>query len=289
VADPGDPSGIFALERRPDPVEICMKPICQLASDPGLRPSICGVFIAPGFGRHLDRTQDCWELIVVERGHLGIAVDTREYDLGPGQWLLIPAGVRHYGTQDFPKHLRFSWLHFHPRPGHGLALPDSGMIADLPPVLALIRRYIARQTTGSAEDPVAAMHLALILAELTVVPTPVPDVDELATRAIRVIQTRFREPDLSTAVVARNLSVGADHLGRVFRRAFSTTVLDAINRHRLDEAKRLLVIGQLRLGDAARTAGFRNAQWLSRLLRRQDGVGPKEWRRMHARIHVNTA
>lgn len=266
-----------------------MKPICQLATDPGLEVASCGVFVCPGLGRHPDRVLDSWEVILVERGRLGIAVGGAAHDLGPGQWVLLPAGVPHGGTADYPRDLRFAWLHFRPRAGAGLALPGSGTVHDPAPVSALIRRLLDHRASPRPDPQVAGLHLALILAELAAAPPPQPAVDELAARAMRALRARFREPELSTALVARTLGVGADHLGRCFRRAYGVSVLDAINRCRLDEAKRLLVLGGIRIADAAAAAGFRDPQWLRRLLRRSDGVGPKAWRRMHARIHVNTA
>lgn len=266
-----------------------MKPICGLATDPGLEVSSCGVFVSPGFGRHPARSIDSWEVILVERGRLGIAVGDRAADLGPGEWILLPAGVEHHGTADYPRDLRFAWLHFQPRPGRGLVLPPGGRLADPAPVAALLRRLLDHQASPRPDPLVAGLHLALILAELAAAPPAEPAVDELAARAMRAVRARFREPALSTAAVARALGVGADHLGRCFRRGYGITVLAAINRCRLAEAKRLLALGGIRIDDAARSAGFRDPQWLRRLLRRSDGIGPRAWRRLHARVHINSA
>ncbi len=89
-----------------------MNPILSLAVRPGVAPLHAGLFVSPGWGRHPDRMADSWEIIVVERGRLGLAVGEVDHDLGPGDWVLMPKGVRHRGTRDYPRDLRFAWLHF---------------------------------------------------------------------------------------------------------------------------------------------------------------------------------
>lgn len=265
-----------------------MKPICTLATNPGLEVNSCGIFVSPGQGRHPERTIDTWEIILVERGRLGIAVGDTVHDLGPGEWVVLPAGLPHRGTADYPRDLRFAWLHFRPRLGRGLTLAASGRLSDPAPVAALLRRLLDHQASLQSDPLVLGLHLALILAELAAAPPPLPAAAQLAARALRTLRARFREPTLTTAAVARALGVSSDHLGRSFRKAYGGTVLNAINRLRLGEAKRLLVLGGIGIADAARSAGFRDPQWLRRLLQRSVGIGPRDWRRLHARVHVNS-
>ena len=263
-------------------------PILSLPVDPGLEACFCGLFISSGVGRHISRTMDSWEIIIVERGHLGIAVGGEAHDVGPGEWLVIPAGVPHSGTADFPPDLRFAWMHFRPRAGRGLALPARGVIHDPTGTVALVRRLLAASTAPQPDPLVTALHLALLIAELTKTPGSASITSLLATRAFRSIRVNYRDPKFSTAVLAKQLDVSPDHLARSFRKAHGQTVGEFINACRLNEAKRLLVIGGLDIARVAEAAGFSGTQWLRRLLHRTDGVSPREWRRIHARLHVNS-
>ncbi len=280
------------MARENDTIPISSADSLQLPADPGLESLGGGVFICPGSGRHAHRTMASWELILVERGRLGIAVGSHEHDLQPGAWILMPAGVPHRGTRDYPRDLRFLWIHFHPRAGGAgedtLALPLHGQLKDPGRVSALLRRLIDHHASLHSDRLVADLMLALALAELRAMPQQAEVGDELAARALRVIQVRFRER-LSTAGVARALGVSADHLGRCFKRAHGMAVLDAINRQRLNEASRLLLLGGGSIGDVAASAGFPQTQWFRRLFERQHGIGPRQWRRLHARVHTNTA
>jgi len=309
-----------------------MNPILSLAVRPGVAPLHAGLFVSPGWGRHPDRIADSWEIIVVERGRLGLAVGEVDHDLGPGDWVLMPKGVRHHGTRDYPRDLRFAWLHFslwerfllgEPQQaaspnerafgaaplarmgGVGrsadakkiqesemLVLPGRGHLRDPALVAATVRRAIAQSLVMRPDPIVGGLLIALVLAELAASPasasSPTDAAGELADRALRFVRERFREA-ISTATVARALGVSADHLGRCFRRAHGGTVVEAINRCRLEEAQRLMLLGGGRIADVAQAAGFPDPQWLRRLLRRQHGIGPRAWRRLHTRVHVNTA
>ena len=199
-----------------------MIPIIRLAARPGLRADSAGVFVSPGSGRHPDRVLDSWELIVVERGRLGLAVGETAHDLAAGEWLLLPARVPHRGTAPYPRDLRFLWLHFHPeRARHGaLALPAHGRLDDLSAIAALARRLIDHQAATPRTPLVEDLLLALVLAEIASAPPPALDAaQDLAARAQRIVRARFRDR-LSTARVAAALGVSADHLGRCFRRAY---------------------------------------------------------------------
>jgi AraC-like DNA-binding protein len=262
----------------------------RLATRPGLRASDAGVFVSPGHGRHPDRVIDSWELIVVERGRLGLAVDEASHELGAGDWVLMPAGVRHRGTAPYPRDLRFVWLHFHPdtaRDGR-LALPAHGRLEDPGAISGLARRLIDHRAAAERAPLVEELLLALVLAEIAAAPPALDAAQDLAARAQRLVRARFRE-DISTNEVASALGVSADHLGRCFRRAYKRTVVDAINQERLREARRLMLLGGGKITDVARSAGFPDAQWFRRLFTRAEGVSPLRWRRLHARVHTNTA
>jgi AraC-like DNA-binding protein len=264
-----------------------MDPVLSLACAPALQVAGCGLFVSPGSGRHEERILDTWELVIVERGRLGIAVADRAYDLGKGGWLLLPAGIRHAGTREFAADLRFAWMHFRPVSGPGLDLPDHGHVADLAPVSALVRRLLDHQAAGPQNELILALHLQLILAELIAAPATNAPRTEVAARARKLIQLRHVEPDLDVALIARALGVSSDYLARQYRAAYGTTITAAIHQARIAEAKRLLALGNLTVETAAAAAGFRDAQWFRRLFQRYAGVSPRAWRRLHARGHVN--
>jgi AraC-like DNA-binding protein len=264
----------------------------RLPVDPGVQVEEAGVFVCPGTGRHPDRIMESWELIIVERGSLGLAVGDRAHDLAPGSWILMPPHTRHRGTRAYPSELRFLWLHFHVSrrraAGTLLTLPMTGSSPDPVGASVLMRRLIDHRS-GSDPDPlIANLLLALILAELAASPKAINAAEDLAARADRLIGARFRE-QVSSRDIASSLGVSVDHLGRCFQRSYGLSMIEALNRQRLREACRLLLLGGGRITDIARASGFPDGQWFRRLFHRQEGIGPRAWRRRHARIHTNTS
>jgi len=257
----------------------------------GVRALTGGVYICPGIGQHPLRTLDSWELIVVERGRLGLFVGDQNHDLLPGSWILMPAGVPHGGTAPYPRDLRFLWMHFKllGKPGRGaLEVPGSGVLTDPVSILTSLRRLIDHFGAHERDQRVADCLVALILSELAFAPKALSAGDDLAHRALRIIQARFRER-LAPLDVARSLRVSLDHLARRFRISHGCRISEAIHRERLQEASRLMLLGGgIRLSEVATSAGFSDVQWFRRLFVRQHGVSPRMWRRLHARIHTNT-
>ena len=71
-----------------------------------------GHFVSGAGWRHMRRTMDNFELIIVRRGILPIRVGGRDLLIHEGEMALIPAGVEHAGTEAITEYLEFVWMHF---------------------------------------------------------------------------------------------------------------------------------------------------------------------------------
>jgi AraC-like DNA-binding protein len=265
--------------------------LLSISIAPGVKALTGGVFISPGFGLHPERIPNDWELIVVERGQLGLAVGDHIYDLTPSSWILMPAGIKHFGTVNYLRNLRFLWIHFQPNGDigkHPLTLPATGVLTDPVSIMASMRRLIDHFSENNFDQRVADCLVALILSELAIKPEVAEAGDELAHRALRHIRARFRE-QFTGYDLAKSLRVSLDHLSRRFKKAHGCRIAEAINRERLNEASRLMLLGGgISLAEIALASGFPDPQWFRRLFVRQNGVSPRTWRRLHSRIHTNT-
>lgn len=101
------------------------------------------------------------------------------------------------------------------------------------------------------------------------------------TDASAYIERHLADPDLSVAEIAHAMNLSQRHLSRVFSVA-GTTVAHAIQRQRLEHARRLLVSAEaahMTAGEVALRSGFVSPSHFSRVFRGHFGMSPTEARR----------
>ncbi|MFA5204401.1 MAG: AraC family transcriptional regulator [Lentisphaeria bacterium] len=283
-------------------------PFVRLSLHLPVRAANAGFFISRGRGRHPERVIDSQELILVNRGRLGMFEEERGFDLGPGDALLLTAGRRHGGTAPYPPDLAFYWLHFHwvadsaPAAAAGgaagepvLELPATVHLAQPERVEDLLRRFLNDQEAGCLDRPVADLLLLQILAELAAAAAVAGRPEGgatgpgavLASRARQLIQSRFHQ-GLSTARLARELHCNPDYLGRQFKAVCRMTLVEAIHQQQIAKARALLQDSPLNSREIAQACGFRDAIYFRRVFKQHAGLAPLAFRRLYARRHVNT-
>jgi AraC-like DNA-binding protein len=270
----------------------------RLALPLPIRAHTAGLFVSRGEGRHSTRTIDSHEIIFVRSGRLGMFEESRRFDVAAGQALHLRPGRQHGGTADYPADLSFYWLHFTLKPTRtvrsrspALAVPQLVTVGRPDRMTELLRRFLDDQESGSLTETSGALLVAQLLAEMAEVRFPRPTGERtaaaLAARAEQFVLTNFHRP-IGAYEVAAGLGCNPDHLGRAFRRSRGLTLTEAINRRRLTHARRLLLDSVLNVDEIARAAGFSDAGYFRRVWRRREGMTPGAFRRLYARMHVNT-
>jgi len=96
-------------------------------------------------------------------------------------------------------------------------------------------------------------------------------------RAVEYIKLRFTE---KVSLDSLSLVAGTSkaHLCRIFRRETGATIIGFLNRHRVEEAKRLLDSGTMSVTDAAVAVGFDDPDYFARVFRRLEGIPPSRYR-----------
>jgi LacI family transcriptional regulator len=84
---------------------------------------------------------------------------------------------------------------------------------------------------------------------------------------------------IKTAQVAGYVGVSRSSLEAHFRKVRGCTVHDEILRFKLEAAARRLRMGQSAVAEIAGSCGFKSAQYLHTVFRREFGCTPREYRR----------
>jgi len=277
--------------------------VFKLRTVSAIEPLNAGLGISRGVGIHPDRVIDSHELIFVRKGELEMEENGHSFLIRPSQALILHAGRRHRGTKVFTKGLSFFWIHFRIRPetrkaaapgrqlDETISIPQVATVRRDDRLSELFRRYLDDQESGELKPGPAAMLIALMLYEVAAsrgeggASTSVSVA--LAARANTLIKTRFHLP-LSTTGIAAELECNTDYLGRVYQRAFGSTIIDAIHQERLRSARKLLLESSHNINQIAHQCGFSSSVYFCRIFRRAQGISPLAYRRLHARLYINT-
>jgi AraC-like DNA-binding protein len=253
-----------------------------------------GFFISRGKGEHPDRVIDTYELMFVTKGKLSIIEGNRHFDVHEGESLMLWPHRRHKAAHPFEPELRFYWLHFSLLESEGsddLIIPQQVKIQRPDHLTSLFRRFLDDQEGHTLSKVSANLLVMLMLAEVAGSSQVESNMDEsesvLASQVNMIIRTHFHER-LNTSVIAEMLHRNPDYLGRVFRDIYGLTITDAINHQRLRQARRLLLESQDKVEEVAVSCGYNDAGYFRRLFKRSEGISPKRFKSLHAKLHVNT-
>ena len=99
----------------------------------------------------------------------------------------------------------------------------------------------------------------------------------LLYKVFRFVEARYAD-FISLTDVAREVGLSKSHLGHVVKRETGRTVLEWISERRLTEARRLLLDTDESVETIARSVGFDDPAYFSRVFRRLNGLAPGAWR-----------
>lgn len=102
---------------------------------------------------------------------------------------------------------------------------------------------------------------------------------DVAAEAARFIVDHYTDPGLSVSYVAERLSVSVSYLSRVFKKKYDMSVLDYIQRNRIDAAKVLARESGNTLESIAGMVGYSNSLALIRAFKHREGCTPTEYRK----------
>jgi AraC-like DNA-binding protein len=275
----------------------------EWASPLGLEASNGGLFVSRGAGIHPSRVIHSHELIFVKQGTLALHEEGRQFEVSAGETLMLWPGRLHGGTAPFAPDLQFFWVHFtlpDTARGQTMVWPDSSVlrvpqharIERRDHLTGLFQRLLNDQEIHGVQPFPDSLTILLMLWEVTRSRGATASLDgapqRLAASADRLIRTHFHEA-ISASTIADQLGCNADYLGRIFRSVYGRTLTDAVHDRRMLHAAILLAEGRLTIDQVARESGFEDSGHFRRIFKRSKGMTPNAFRRLHLRVHVNTA
>ena len=108
----------------------------------------------------------------------------------------------------------------------------------------------------------------------------------IVRRALKFIQEHAME-GIDVKDVVCHVRVSRRLADLRFSEVAGCTILNAILARRIDEAKRLLSNGDMRITEVALRCGYQNANYFKNVFRRLTGLSPRAWRNLNGRNQVS--
>lgn len=253
---------------------------------------------------HQSRTLDYHVLVYILKGGMHIIEEGAPYELGPGELLLLKAGLHHWGERACPAGTTWIYIHFHLQDADGAPpfSPYAGFMrnrefdpADYQCALPLpkTRRYAlggplegklqALVDLYHASDPLRAGQINAQLCQLLVdvyrggEDAP-PAEGNRTLRLIRYLEERMCEPFDARGIEAE-MGLSYKYLNELFQRETGMTALRYHTGLRMNEAARLLRETSLSVTEIGERLGYVNVFYFSNVFKKVNGVPPRDYAR----------
>lgn len=94
------------------------------------------------------------------------------------------------------------------------------------------------------------------------------------------IEQNYKE-DISLYDIADRFHVSREYVSRKFKQKHQINIPEYVNRLRISKAKPLLQNPNLKIAMIAEMVGFKNEKYFSLIFKKQEGLSPKEFRKLH--------
>ena len=234
---------------------------------------------------------DCHQIIFITDGTVDLCVNNAKQRVGAGSVLVFSRLENHATDVRSDRYARYI-LHLEPR----IFGPESRICAllfnrpegfsnvidvsdDMETFAGLFSRIVHEYRAG---EKMSHEMQRLLIGELFVLLwRRIPDLcfyDETVDAVRRKLETAPQEQyTLSALAMQYNMSVSS--LSHQFKKVTGRSVMDYLLSCRMAEAKRLLVSGNLAIGEIVDACGFSDSSNFSRAFKNQNGLTPTEFRK----------
>jgi len=241
------------------------------------------------------RLRDCYVLLFVSRGNVGIRSVGSHIRVEAGQTMLIDPEPSRRLTIEAESDTEHYLLWFRSPSRHDESGVDEVSRHLGIPVLAsarrperltyLLRRYLHQQDRRGSSRLLRAGLLVLILCEVamsnateTVDPPEENWPNTIVSRVDAYIAAHYRE-QIGTIDIAAELRYNPDYLERAYRQLTDLSIRDAIHLRRVNEAAaQLLLHGECSVSEIATMCGYHDVNYFRRVFKKAMRTTPNRYR-----------
>lgn len=278
----------------------------------------CGHLVNPNNFQHIKRKiENEFVLIMCTKGALHMDIGGNRYDIGTNQCALLLPGIEHSGYKPSTGGVSYYWCHFTIWGDDYKILDEEEAAAQLQyvksnpgtphdqyiiPEVMLMKsseRVILqfRQLLDAAEQEFYSgylVHYALSLLGLEITTNFVMNFDIANTsttykhivKIMEWIKAHYTE-DLNVTRVAEEFHYHPGYISSVFKKYSGKSLLEYINRTKIDAAKERLLSSNESIKQIAAGLGFSDDKYFMKLFKRLEGTTPSKYRNAFYRKFLN--
>ena len=105
--------------------------------------------------------------------------------------------------------------------------------------------------------------------------------DDMIVAEVKNYVTKNFHKAISLNEVAAHLSISSGYLSSLFKRRAGISFVEHVTEVKIDEAKKLLLTGQYRIGEVSGLVGYEDMGYFSKIFHKITGLTPKEYMTRH--------
>ena len=270
---------------------------------------------------HMKRILDSFVFISVLQGHLYINTNSRDYDIGPNEFVILFPDKCHYGYRPTEGKLSYYWTHFYitdpvyvtknhseeqslislyESEGHDkqyYILPETGELSDSCRTnLLFVQLLDISKRGGFRTSHQCDYALSTLLLELSndvflkrTIKLKHSKISPTIADIMEWIQANY-DADLTVSEVASKFGYHPSYITAIFKKATGYTLIEYINIQRIKAAQNLLTTTpKLPIEKISEMVGYRDEKYFMKLFKRYEGVTPTGYRKAFYQKRINKA
>lgn len=259
---------------------------------------VCGQLNSKKDFIHQRRSFGINVLIYVTAGTLYISSAGRDYEVCPGQYIILRAGEEHFGTKPSEGELSYFWAHFIPAGGiksdendcefhrdneETCEIPEYGELVASSLMSSMIKRFLVMSTEeNGGKGSMADYMMSLMLMEVS--RQNIRKADEIKSginpaiySVCDWIKSNYSR-DFRVSEVAARAGYQPDYFSSIFKKNVGVSLTEYTNRIRIHAAERMLSNPEISIREAAYSCGFPDEKYFMKVFKKYKRVTPTEYR-----------
>ncbi len=275
----------------------------------------CGNLISKQEFLHVRRNFNINVLIMVKEGILYIAQDGVNYEVGPNQFILLRAKEEHFGYKPSIGKLSYVWVHFvtndkitvtnkesflngimdrtiESTQNNFYIIPEYGEIAltQRAPLLFNQLLDLSRQEmiySNQIIDYALSLLIMEISQEFIEMHYKIQhNISPNIARVMEWIKANYYKP-ITVKEIANEFGYNSDYLSSLFKKTTGTTLINYINKTRIEISKSLISNYDLSIKEVAYSCGFSDEKYFMKIFKKLESMTPSQYKKAFTRKMIN--